>query len=101
MFLSPLSPERAARLVRFLADDMAGTVLDFGCGWGELLLQVLASAPAPHAHGVGVDADGVSLAHGRELARQRGLADRVTLLDGDARTEAPPHADAVICIGAS
>ncbi len=99
MYLSPLSAERADRLVRFLADDLVGTVLDLGCGWGELLLQVLASAP--EARGTGIDTDGVSLAHGRELARQRGLADRVTLLDGDARTEAPPHVDAVICIGAS
>jgi len=98
-FLSPLSPERADRLVRFLADDLVGTVLDLGCGWGELLLQVLASAP--ETHGTGIDTDGVSLAHGRDLARHRGLDDRVTLLDGDARTQAPPHVDAVICIGAS
>lgn len=97
--MTPLAQERADRLVRFLAADQAGTVLDLGCGWGELLLQVLAAAPG--ARGTGIDTDGVSIAHGGELARQRGLADRVTLLDGDARTLAPPHADAVICIGAS
>lgn len=99
VFLSPLSPERGQRLVNFLATDLTGNILDLGCGWAELLLQVLAAAP--DARGVGIDTDAVSLAHGRELARRRGLSDRVTLLDGDARTEAPPRADAVICIGSS
>ena len=99
MFLCPLSPERGQRLVNFLATDLTGRVLDFGCGWAELLLQVLAAAP--DAQGVGVDIDAVSLAHGRELARRRGLADRATLLEENSRTAASRGADAVICIGSS
>jgi cyclopropane fatty-acyl-phospholipid synthase-like methyltransferase len=99
VFLSPPAQERARRLVHFLATDLTGTVLDLGCGWAEVLLQVLTGAPT--AHGVGVDVDAVSLAHGRELAEQRGLGDRVTLLEEDPRTAAPRHADAVICLGAS
>lgn len=39
--------------------------------------------------------------HGRELAEQRGLLDRVTLIVGDGKKRAPHRADAVICIGAS
>ena len=99
VFLSPLSQERAARLVRFLATDLSGTVLDLGCGWAELLLQVLDAAPS--ARGVGVDVDTVSLAHGRDLAEQRGLGERVTLLEEDPRAAAPRQAEAVICVGAS
>jgi cyclopropane fatty-acyl-phospholipid synthase-like methyltransferase len=47
-FLSPLSEERAARLVGFLGGAGPATVLDVGCGWGELLLRVLdASSNGP------------------------------------------------------
>lgn len=98
-FMTPLSQDRAESLVCFLAADLDGTVLDIGCGWAELLLRVVAAAP--NAHGIGVDNDEASIGHGRQLAQQRGLGDRVTLLLGDAKTTAPEHADAVICIGAS
>jgi hypothetical protein len=34
-FMTPLSKERATRLVGFLADGSPGTVLDIGCGWAS------------------------------------------------------------------
>lgn len=98
-FMSPLSEARADRIVRFLAEGLVGTVLDIGCGWAELLLRVVAAAPS--ADGVGVDTDEAAIEHGRQLAEQRGLGDRVRLVAGDAEQQAPQHADAVICIGAS
>lgn len=98
-FMTPLSEQRAERLVRFLVRDLRGTVLDLGCGWGELLLRVVAAAG--DAHGVGIDVSDESIAHARQLAEQRGLARRLTLLCGDAKTLAPEQADAVVCIGAS
>jgi Methyltransferase domain len=98
-FMTPLSRDRADRLVRFLATDEDGIVLDIGCGWAELLLRVIDASP--HASGIGVDLDVPAVEHGRVLARQRGLADRVTLLTEDAKTHAPERPDAVICIGAS
>lgn len=98
-FMSPLSELRADTVVGFLARDLQGVVLDLGCGWGELLLRVIAAAP--DAVGFGIDVDGESIAHGRQLAEQRGLADRVTLVCGDAKIDAPEKADALICIGAS
>lgn len=74
-------------------------VLDIGCGWAELLVRVLATAP--DAHGVGVDLDEPSIEHGRDLAGARGVLDRLTLIVGDADTHARGPADAVVCIGAS
>lgn len=98
-FMTPLSAARAETLVRFLSEDLHGTVLDIGCGWAELLLRVLVAAPG--AHGVGVDLDAGSIEHGGHLARQRGLAERVRLVCGDARKEASGQLAAVICVGAS
>ena len=103
-FMSPLSTERAARIVRFLADGLVACdepplVLDVGCGWAELLLRVLEAVPA--ARGVGVDSGQGSIEHGRALAARRGLAERAELRCADARTGAPEKADAVICAGAS
>ena len=44
-FNSPLSAARAAGLVDRLGRSGPATVLDLGCGWGELMLQVLAAVP--------------------------------------------------------
>ena len=97
-FMTPLSEERASRLVAFLADGAPGSVLDIGCGWAELLLRVLAAAP--DAVGEGVDLDAVAIGRGQALAVERGLVDRVDLRVDDARDLAGGW-DRVICIGAS
>lgn len=97
-FMTPLSEERAARLVRFLAGGRPGSVLDIGCGWGELLLRVLEAAP--EAVGEGVDLDAVAIGQGQSLAAARGLADRADLRVDDA-LGLQGGWDAVICIGAS
>jgi SAM-dependent methyltransferase len=97
-FLSPLSDRRAAVLVDFLAAGEPATVLDLGCGWGELLLRVVERVPRARGHGV--DQDEPALAHGRTLADERGLAERVRFEAADARA-LTERADAVICIGAS
>ena len=96
--MTPLSEERAGRLVSFLAADGPGTVLDIGCGWAELLLRVLAAAP--DAIGEGVDLDAVAISRGQALAVERGLVDRVDLRVSDAG-DLKGGWDRVICIGAS
>lgn len=45
-FNSPLSDERADRLIRTLAPLAGLRVVDLGCGWAELLLRALAAEPA-------------------------------------------------------
>jgi SAM-dependent methyltransferase len=99
-FMNALSQQRADGLVAFLIEGLDdGTVLDAGCGWAELLLQVVAASP--HSRGVGIDLDAGALAHGRALADERGLAERVSLVEGDVKAHAPDRVDAVICSGAS
>jgi cyclopropane fatty-acyl-phospholipid synthase-like methyltransferase len=97
-FLAPLSEARAARLVAFLAEGEPSTVLDLGCGWGELLLRVLEAAPA--ARGLGVDLDEATVASARRRAVDRGLADRASFEARDARGVTGIYG-AMACIGAS
>jgi SAM-dependent methyltransferase len=81
-FGSPLSGERAARLAAELAATRPGTVLDLGCGWGELLLRIAAATPG--SHGTGVDNHAPDLKRGRANAAERGLAGRVRFVEGPA-----------------
>jgi cyclopropane fatty-acyl-phospholipid synthase-like methyltransferase len=82
----------------FLTAESPSTVLDVGCGWGELLLRVLEAAPG--ATGTGLDLDEQALAAGRAAAEHRGVADRTTFEARDAR-DVRGTVDAVTCIGAS
>ncbi|MFH8486034.1 SAM-dependent methyltransferase [Streptomyces longisporoflavus] len=97
-FHGPLSEARAARIVERVAPG-TGSVLDLGCGWGELLLRVLEAAPA--ATGVGVDVSAADLARGRAAAEERGLAERVTFVEESAADSKRGPADLVLCLGAS
>jgi Methyltransferase domain len=99
VFMTPLSEERAGRLVDFVSVGLHGTVVDIGCGWAELLLRVVAAAP--DCDGLGLDLDSDSIERGCRLAAERGLTERLTLTLANARTALPDSVDAVICIGAS
>jgi SAM-dependent methyltransferase len=96
-FMAPLSVERADRLVADLVAVRPTTVIDLGCGWGELLLRVLTACPG--ARGTGVDTHGPDLARGRANAVARQLSDRVTFIEGPA-AEQLGSADMVINLGA-
>jgi precorrin-6B methylase 2 len=96
-FNSPLSDERADRLATELASHEPVTVIDFGCGWGELLLRVLEAAP--QARGIGVEVHGADVERARGNAAERGLAHRVTFFEGEAK-EHLSAADLVINSGA-
>ncbi len=95
-FNAPRSGQRADSLAAALAAAGPATVTDVGCGWGELLLRVLAHAP--RARGLGVDSDPTGIARGEANATARGLADRATFCVETLPAELEP-ADAVICIG--
>ncbi|WP_030544477.1 cyclopropane-fatty-acyl-phospholipid synthase family protein [Streptomyces albus] len=97
-FHGPLSEARAARLVERLGRHRPATVLDIGCGWGELMLRVLGAVPG--ATGTGLDINAEDLARGRENARSRGLADRVEFIEESAAGTMRGPADLVLCTGA-
>jgi cyclopropane fatty-acyl-phospholipid synthase-like methyltransferase len=98
-FHGPLSEARAARLTDRLTRSSPSTVLDIGCGWGELMLRILAAAP--DATGVGIDLDEDDLARGRQNAQARGLADRVTFARESGIGTARGPADLVLSVGAT
>ncbi|MGI8712493.1 MAG: SAM-dependent methyltransferase [Solirubrobacteraceae bacterium] len=94
---TPLSEAHAALLLARLDVQRRHSVLDLGCGWGELLLRAVGGAGAT---GVGVDIDERLLARGRAGAAQRGLSDRVRFAKGRAQEYTEP-ADRVLCVGAA
>lgn len=98
-FHGPLSDERAVRIVRRTALAEPTTVLDLGCGWGELMLRLLERLPG--ATGVGIDVSTEDLDRGRSNAEARGLADRVEFVAGPAAGTRRGPADAVLCVGSS
>ncbi|MFD9032326.1 SAM-dependent methyltransferase [Streptomyces sp. NPDC059567] len=98
-FHGPLSEARATRMIERLAADSPATVLDIGCGWGELLMRVLEAAPG--STGVGIDINAEDLARGRVLAKERGLADRVEFVEESALGTTRGPVDAILCLGSS
>jgi SAM-dependent methyltransferase len=112
---TPLSMEHAGLLMDRLDLRPGLRIADLGCGWGELLLQVVARAMAGGAGGdgaadgggavdgttgVGVDTDQPLLARGRRLARERGLDQHVRFAEADIAAW-QETADRVLCLGAS
>ncbi|WP_344629149.1 class I SAM-dependent methyltransferase [Streptomyces glaucosporus] len=97
VFHGPLSETRADRVVRRLVRTDPATVLDIGCGWGELTLRLLAAAPGATA--VGLDINAEDLARARREAGARGLADRVEFVKASVEEAARGPADLVLCVG--
>jgi SAM-dependent methyltransferase len=98
-FHGPLSEARAARLVTRLARSRPATVLDLGCGWGELLLRILETVPG--AVGTGVDLSPDDLGRGEGNALTRGLDGRVSFIEESAVGTGRGPADLVLCVGSS
>ena len=100
-FLSPLSDARADELAGWLAAGVAdgGTVLDVGCGWGELALRVAAAAPL--ARVIGIDLDETRIAEACRRAGVRGLPERATFLVTDGVAAGPSPVEGLVAIGAT
>jgi SAM-dependent methyltransferase len=98
-FHGPLSEARAVRIVARLTRTRPATVLDLGCGWGELMLRILAAVPG--AAGTGIDLNGDDLARGLDNAVTRGLASRVSFIEEPAVGTTRGPADLVLCVSSS
>ncbi|WP_353950703.1 class I SAM-dependent methyltransferase [Knoellia sp. S7-12] len=97
-FNAPLSDARADALAGRLAAAAPSTVLDVGCGWGQLLVRIAARAPG--ATSLGVDTEERHLERGRARAQELGVSERVTFQNLPGGEVSEP-ADVVICIGSS
>lgn len=69
------------------------TVLDVGCGIGDLAIEAVVRG-ASSARGYDLSAKAID--HARELASRRGVADRTTFEVGDGATFELPPADVVV-----
>lgn len=98
--LNPFTEEKL-RLLGEVARITPGTrILDLACGKGELLCRW---ATWFGSSGIGVDLSGVFSAAAVERARELGVEDAVTIVQGDAAAYRPePVAfDVVSCLGAT
>jgi SAM-dependent methyltransferase len=80
------SKETVTRVATVMADTLAErglegrTVLDVGCGTGDLMLALLARGATA---GMGMDLGAGGIQNARDLAVSRGLAERATFVVGD------------------
>jgi SAM-dependent methyltransferase len=89
-----VAPITTALLAALEAEGLEGrTVLDVGCGTGDLALAALAHG-ATHAYGC--DLGTGSIEHARTLARERGLGDRAIFEVGDGSVATLPTSDVVV-----
>jgi cyclopropane fatty-acyl-phospholipid synthase-like methyltransferase len=95
---APLAVEHADLLIDRLDVRPGAHVADLGCGWGELLLQVVARAG--QVTGTGVDTDAGALSRAKRLAAERHLDGQVQFVEGDVSAW-DGTAERVLCLGAS
>ncbi len=100
LFWNPVTPEAMDALVATLELRADDSLLDVGCGRGELLLR---AASRWGVRGVGVDPHPGAMAIARAEAASRGLADRTELREEafDAGRWADGAFDAAACVGAT
>ncbi len=95
-FNAPMSGGLADSLAGRLARVSPKSVVDVGCGWGELLLRLLKASP--ETQGLGVDEDELGLERGRRNAAAAGVAGRVRFVTAMPTFDAGLP-DVVICVG--
>ena len=97
---APVHGVTVNRLLRRADRQPAARILDLGCGEGAWALQALAHHPDGHADGVDIDRHALDRA--ATAAAERGLADRLTLHEREARGYVPDgDYDLVLCVGAT
>ncbi|KAM3460800.1 hypothetical protein MY5147_006506 [Beauveria neobassiana] len=91
----PLSASSAKHLIHKLQLDAEKTIVDIGCGWGELLLRATKQSGAA---AVGVDTDAHLLARCKASADKQDLEIKLVNMPGREWKDAR---DRAICIGSS
>ncbi|MFI7209947.1 SAM-dependent methyltransferase [Micromonospora maritima] len=97
---APISGVNVNRLLRRADRRPSARILDLGCGEAAWALQALALCPDGHADGV--DVSRYALERAATAATERGLAERLTLHERDARAYVPDgDHDLVMCVGST
>lgn len=97
---APIFGVNVNRLLRRAGREPAARILDLGCGEGAWALQALAHHPDGYADGV--DISPYALERAAHAAAERGLDDRLTLHEQDARSYVPDgDYDLVLCVGST
>jgi SAM-dependent methyltransferase len=97
---APIFGVNVNRILRRADRQPAARILDLGCGEAAWAMQALAHYPDGHADGV--DVSRYALDRAAAAATERGLADRLTLHERDARTYVPDgDYDLVLCVGST
>ncbi|MFC1572548.1 SAM-dependent methyltransferase [Candidatus Eisenbacteria bacterium] len=98
--INPSTPEKMLTVGRYLRLEQGNSVIDFGCGYAEALVQW-----AEHfgISGVGIDIRRKACERARTKVADRGLQDRIEIVCGKgAEYDLKGKAyDAAVCIGAS
>lgn len=100
LICNPTSERKLDELVALLRLEPEARVLDVACGKAELLCRI---AERHGVTGVGIDLSPYEVRAAQARIRERGLAERVELIEGDGRAYEPPPGsfDAALCIGAT
>ncbi len=100
LYNSPLSTEKADRLIALLSLSEGARVLDVGCGHGEFLIRVI---EASRANGLGIDCDAACISAARASAAGRIFEVPHEFREGDVRMEALAEGsfDVAICMGST
>ncbi|QDG66960.1 methyltransferase [Pseudarthrobacter sp. NIBRBAC000502772] len=93
---SPIGRQSFDRLINDLATNRPRTVLDHGCGWGGMLMDILEAMP--NTSGTGIDINESYIDQARMAAEQRGLADRA-LFQAESSADCAESADLVLNVG--
>jgi SAM-dependent methyltransferase len=97
---APIFGVSVNRLLRRADRRPAASILDLGCGEAAWAMQALAHSPDGHADGV--DISRYALDRAAAAAAQRGLDNRLTLHERDARGFVPDgDYDLVLCVGST
>ena len=98
--INPTSAEKLLKVGRALGLSDGDHVIDFGCGFGTMLAMW---AKEFAISGVGIDTREYAVERARAKVAERGLADRIEIVHGNASEYAfePNAYSAATCIGAT
>jgi precorrin-6B methylase 2 len=95
---APLSPECVSWLCKALKVREKAHFVDLGCGWGQLLIDIVMMLPG--STGIGYDSDQLLIEHATAVVATFANEERITVSVADC-TQVTEHSDVLICMGST